>query len=136
MIQLYFLSIFCNGLAGYVLFTDSNDGIKKPYFSVSNPLFYLVLGIISAVVGVLKLISPLAGADGSATYVIGDLVPAAAGIITGIIFIFGIYRHESSFKSAKLEQIGTNLLVFRKSIGIALMAVAILHFLFGELVFL
>jgi len=138
MIQLYFLSILCNAISGYVLLTE-NDNMTgdKPSFSISNPVFYLVLGIVSAVVGILKLLSPTYNLDYTkGVFFLGDLLPAAAGIIAALMLIFGIYRNDNSAKSGELERIGVNLLVFRKPIGIALLAVALVHFLFGQLLFL
>jgi hypothetical protein len=132
MIQLYFLSVLCNGLAGYVLFAGSDsDGEKSP-FPVNNPTFYLILGILSAVTGILKLLSPV----GRGIFILGDLIPAVAGITAGIVFIFGLYRQDVSSKSGELDRIGTNLLTLRKPIGMGLLAAAIIHFVFGELIFL
>ena len=55
MIQLYFLSILCNGLSGYILFAgNENEVMEKQRFA---PIFLLVLGIMSAVTGILKLLS-------------------------------------------------------------------------------
>ena len=131
MIQLYFLSILCNGIAGYVLFYENSD-IDKPRLSISNPTFHFVLGIMSAVTGILKLLSPVK----NGLFILGDLIPGAAGIVAGLVFIFGIYRQEVSSKPSELDQIGSNLLVFRKPISFALMGAALLHFIFGEVIFL
>jgi len=141
MIQLYFLSILCNGLAGFLLFREKEDaavpegGIsnEKLKFSAGNPTFHLVLGILSAVTGVLKLLSP------AKFPVIGDLLPAAAGVMAGLMLIFGIYRQDVSSvpdTPGSLDLLGTSLLRFRKSIGLALLGIAILHFLFPEALFL
>ena len=133
MIQLYFLSILCNGLAGYVLFFDNTGENDKPRFAVNNPTFNLVLGIMSAVVGVLKLLSPVK----NGIFFLGDLIPAAAGIVAGLVLIFGIYRQDAvSEKQGELDRIGSNLLVFRKPISFALIGAALLHFILGEVIFL
>jgi len=131
MIQLYFLSILCNGLAGYVLFSNNNNTEKLP-FSLNNSTFVLVLGILSAVTGVLKILSPVRG-----SFLIGDLLPGSAGIIAGLALIFGIYRqNEVNAKPGQLDKIGYNLLAFKKPIAIGLMASALLHFIFGEIILL
>jgi len=137
MIQLYFLSILCNGIAGYLLFS-MNEGDEKPQISIINPTFHLVLGILCAVTGVLKLLSPIPYGPNSVrgVLILGDLIPAAAGIVAGIVFIFGIYRKEGAEKLGELDRIGTNLLVFKKPLGLALMAAAFVHFIFGEILFL
>jgi len=132
MIQLYFLSILCNGLAGYVLFSGNDNSTEKLPFSINNSTFILVLGILSAVTGVLKILSPVRGG-----FFIGDLFPGAAGIIAGLALIFGIYRqNEVSAKPGQLDKIGNNLLAFRKPIAFGLMITALVHFIFGEIVFL
>jgi len=138
MLQLYFLSILCNGLAGYVIFAASdNNFIDNSGFSIKNPVFYLVLGIVSAVIGLLKLLSPVPRLDFSqGIIIIGDLIPAAGGVIAAIMLIFGIYRQDKSSKAGAFDRLGSNLLVFKKPIGIGLMTIALLHFLFGQLVLL
>ena len=138
MLQLYFLSILCNGLTGYVLFAgNDNKASENAGFSIKNSTFYLILGIISGVVGILKLLSPIPRLDFSPGIIIlGDLVPAGGGIIAALMLIFGIYRQDTSLKTGELERIGVNLLTFRKPIGIGLMIIAIVHFLFGQLLFL
>jgi len=132
MIQLYFLSILCNAIAGYVLFagTDS-ETTDKTHFSINNPTFYLILGIVSMLTGALKLLSP--SMDG--ILIIGDLVPSAAGIIAGLMLIFGIYRKDIT-KSGEIEKFSVNLLTFRKPIGLGLLAVALIHFLLPKALFL
>ena len=141
MIQLYFLSILCNGLSGFILFAgneseESEDSINKNIrFSLNTPTFHLVLGILCAVTGVLKLLSPTM--DG--ILLLGDLIPAAAGIIAGIILIFGIYRQDISAapeNPGALDRFGVSLLRFRRAIGLGLIVVAFLHFLFPQALFL
>ena len=130
MMQLYFLSILCNGLAGYVLFFG-DGGSEKLKLPVNNPTFYLVLGILSIVTGVLKLLSPLK------IFFIGDLLPAAAGVIAGIMLIFGLYRRENALSvSGELDRIGSNLLDLRKPLGMGIFASAVAHFIFGDLLLL
>jgi len=145
MIQLYFLSILCNGLSGYILFTGSDDeksensavdSIEKSIrFSLNTPTFHLVLGILCAVTGVLKLLSPTM--DG--ILILGDLVPSAAGVISGILLIFGIYRQDISAapeNPGALDRLGISLLRFRRTVGFGLIVVAFLHFLFPQALFL
>jgi hypothetical protein len=138
MIQLYFLSILCNGAAGYLLFSGSEGEAEKPQLPINTPTFCLVLGIISAITGILKLLSPIPSSINAARGVLifGDLIPAAAGIVAGIVLIFGLYRKESAGNSGELDRIGTNLLTFRRPLGLALLAAAFVHFIFGEIIFL
>jgi len=126
MIQLYFLSILCNGLAGYILVCEDND-IKEPVIPVNNPTFHLVLGILCAVSGILKLLSPIKG-----VIIFGDLLPAAAGIIAGFMLLYGVNRQNLTIEAKGLDRIGTNLLVFRKQIGRILLLISVLHFVLAE----
>ena len=137
MIQLYFLSVLCTGLAGFLLFMDDNNIEKTAGSDLSaglfqNKSFHLVLGILNAVVGILVLLSPYGGIP-----ILGDLLPSIAGIIAAFVLIFGIYRRDSSpVKEDKLTLFGESLLRFRKVLGVALFSVALLHFLFPQALFL
>jgi len=119
------------------LLFSMNEGEERPQIS-ANPTFHLVLGILCGVTGILKLLSPIPYGPNSVRGVLifGDLIPAAAGIVAGLIFIFGIYRNEGAENSSELDRIGTNLLVFKKPLGMALMATALIHFIFGQILFL
>jgi len=138
--QLYFLSILCNGLSGYILFSVNGETEveKGVHFSIKNPTFHLVLGILSAVTGILTLLSPFVGIP-----ILGDLIPAAAGVTAGLLLIFGIYRRNTSADSTDsevsdgtLDRLGGSLLRFRKTIGLGLMVIALVHFLFPQAIFL
>jgi len=136
MIQLYFLSILCNGLSGYILFNDNDrEVIEFSRLSVKSPTFHLILGILSAVIGILKLLSP--SVEGIP--ILGDLIPSAAGIVAGIMLIFGIHRKDFSGKSESpnsLDAVGTGLMRYRKPIGLVLLGSALIHFLFPQALFL
>lgn len=133
MIQLYFLSILCNGLSGYILFAgNENESINK-IEALNNPTFHLTLGILSIVTGVLKLLSPAM----DKFPIFGDLLPAAGGVIAGLMMIFGISRQDKPSPSPdSLEALGTSLLRFRKPLGLGLLATALLHFLLPGALFL
>jgi len=93
------------------------------------------LGILCVVTGVLKLLSPTM--DG--ILLLGDLIPSAAGIVSGILLIFGIYRQDISAapeNPSALDHFGISLLRFRRVIGLSLITVAFLHFLFPQALFL
>jgi len=143
MIQLYFLSILCNGITGYLLLSEKEGEIDKVQLPINTPTFYLVLGILSSVTGILKILSPLPSSINAARGVLifGDLIPAAAGIASGIVLLFGLYRKDGIENSSEenpgsLDRIGTSLLALRKPLGLALLGAALLHFIFGEILFL
>jgi len=141
MVQLYLLSIILNGLTGFLLvFGDLiEDNSKANGFKLflSSWGFRLVIGILAAITGVLKLLSPMY--DKRPMYILGDLLPALAGLAAGFILIFGFYRENSAKTNdndGKLDSVGDTFLQYRKAIGIALFVIAALHFIFPTALFL
>jgi hypothetical protein len=146
MIQLYFLSILFNAVTGFVLVTDSDDlslnhqdSEGKAGFSLHNETFRLILGILTAITGILVLLSPytvLIIKDGipisRGIPVIGDLVPSLVGIAAGFSLIWSFYRERSSFAGGKLEHLGETFLKYKKWLGFAVIVIAVLHFLFPQ----
>ena len=138
MIQLYFLSILFNGIIGFLLvFSDNNkDGSieNSMQFPFASGGFRLVLGILAGITGILKLLSPVE----RQIPILGDLLPALAGIVAGFVIIFGFYREKSSRvdQESQLDRIGDAFLRYKKAAGIALLVIAALHFLFPSALFL
>jgi len=135
MIQFYFLSILLNALAGYILFTGDDGNVLefKNDFSMKDETFKLVVGILTAVTGLLKLLSPVEGD----VPVVGDLVPAIAGLLAGFLLIFGYYQNRSTMEpSEHAEKIDRILMKNRKIIGVLALIAAVLHFLFPKVLLL
>jgi len=137
MVQLYFLSIVFNGLAGFLfVFAELGSGDSaenSAKFSFVGSGFRLVIGILSAITGILKLLSPMEGMP-----ILGDLLPALAGLAAGFMLIFGFYRERSPHVDSeeKINRFGEVALHYKKAVGIALLAIALLHFLFPSALFL
>lgn len=134
MLQFYFLSIALNVLAGYILFTGDDDVLGfKSRFSLKDETFKLIVGILSAITGLLKILSPIEGD----VRIIGDLFPALTGLLCGFILILDYYHGSSSMvASGRLEKVDLLLLKNRKIIGIAALIAAVLHFLFPTVLLL
>lgn len=136
MIQIYFLSIFFNVLAGYTLVSedDKNALEIRPGFSLKDETTRLILGILSMVTGVLKLLSSV---DGDIP-ILGDLFPAAAGFAAGFILVYSYYRNRNTVDQEKenRETFVQILLKNKKIIGFIAIAAAALHFLFPRVLFL
>ena len=135
MLQFYFLSIVLNALAGYFLLTGEGDRILelKGGFSLRDETLKLVLGILSVLTGLLKILSPIEGD----LPVLGDLIPAAAGFITGFILIFEYYKNRSSVDNSEhTENIDRVLIGNKKIIGVVSIVAAVLHFLFPKVLLL
>jgi len=142
MVQLYLLSIILNGLTGFLLIfgdTAKDDSAAatetKGFMSFfSSWGFRLILGILAAITGILKLLSPI----NNKIPILGDLLPALAGLAAGFILIFGFYRENSAKTDAggKLDLIGDTFLQYKKVIGFSLLIISALHFLFPTALFL
>jgi hypothetical protein len=136
MIQFYFLSIVLNALAGYILaFGTDIDDIEvesKIRIPVHTETFRLVLGIVTILVGLLKILSAIQGD----VPVIGDLIPALVGFLAGFILIFEYYRSRSAIDSEHTEKIEQLLINNKKWIGFFAIAAAALHFLFPTVLLL
>ena len=135
MIQFYFLSVLLNALAGYILFTGEEGGALefRSGFSLKDETFKFVVGILSVVTGLLKLLSPIEGD----IPIIGDFIPGIMSFLAGFILIFEYYRTRSSLENSEnAEKIDRILIKNKKIAGIAAFAVAALHFLFPKVLLL
>ncbi|MCL2832343.1 MAG: hypothetical protein FWD78_04160 [Treponema sp.] len=137
MIQIYFLSIALNLLTGYILVfgnEDYNPEETVPGFSLRNEKFRLILGIATMAVGLLKILSVT---DGDVR-VVGDLLPAAAGLVSGFILLYEYFKNHTTIKWDNEGKTSVQLILMqnRKIIGIAAIVIAILHFLFPRVLFL
>jgi len=135
MLQFYFLSIALNVLAGYILITGDEGGVLefKSGFSLKDETFRFVVGILSVVTGLLKILSPIEGD----VPVVGDLIPAITGLVCGFILIFEYYRNRSSLEASEhTERVDRILVSNKKIIGVAALVVAVLHFLFPKVLLL
>jgi hypothetical protein len=140
MIQFYFLSIVLNALSGYVLTREGGDftaggdtGLDTGFhLSLQNETSRLILGVLTIVVGLLKILSSVPGD----LPVIGDLIPALAGFLAGFALVFEYYRGRSTLEPEHTDKIEHLLMHNKKWIGFIALAAAGLHFLFPSVLFL
>jgi hypothetical protein len=136
MIQFYLLSILCNAAAGYLLIRedDPKDSfIESGFrFSPDNETFRLILGIMTILTGLLKLLSAVQGD----LPVIGDLVPALTGFAAGGTLILEYYQNRSLVDSGAAEKPGGALIKNKRLIGFVSLTAAALHFLFPSVLLL
>jgi hypothetical protein len=141
MIQFYFLSIVLNALSGYILTREPKDGgagVDETgpetgfHVSLKNETGRLILGVLTIVVGLLKILSSVAGD----LPVIGDLIPALAGFLAGFALVFEYYRSRSTLEPEHTDKIEHLLIHNKKWIGFLAIASAGLHFLFPSVLFL
>jgi hypothetical protein len=132
VIQVYFLSILCNALSGFVLLSGGPKTESVPKDLFNNPSFRFVLGIVTAVVGLLKLLSVVPG-----NYpVVGDIVPAAGGLAAGAMLIYEFYKEHATITSPSVERVSAFASARQRIIAGVSIATAVLHFLFPTALFL
>lgn len=136
MVQFYFLSIVLNLLSGYALILDDDkqaagplDGIRELF---RGETFRLVIGVFSLAVGFFKLISVVR----SDVAIIGDLIPASAGILSGFALLLEFYRNRSALPNGPYARFDLILAKNRKWIGYGAIVAALTHFLFPTVLFL
>jgi uncharacterized membrane-anchored protein len=136
MIQFYFLSILFNALTGYLLTVkvDEEEVLEEsfPGVSLKSETLRLVLGILTMLTGLLKILSSVQGD----VPVVGDLVPALAGLGSGFVLVIEYYRSRSGTESGGPVKIEGFLVKRRKLIGFIALVSAVLHFLFPQVLLL
>jgi hypothetical protein len=134
MLQFYFLSIFANILAGLTLtadyFAEKTEAFLpfKDLFSRKN--VRTAIGISAFVVGFLKLLLPVQ------TVVVGDLLPALAGLTMGAGLILGILRERSNVSGETVDNLEKTVMTYRVPLGISGLVISALHFLLPRALFL
>jgi len=152
--QFYFLSIVTTLLAGVTLAGDylatRFPGLQLLLPGLNQRTARLTIGSITAAVGILKL---LVYANPLQIVVVGDLLPAVAGIVLGGSLVVTALRpteadavdsevageEESDHvvpAQGPVEKTAHLALGYRVPVGLAGMAVAVLHFLFPGAVLL
>lgn len=137
MVQIYLLSILANIFGGLVLSAEHYSerftgftGVKE--FFDGKPGMRVTLGIVGFLTGFLKLLSVTKGD----VPVVGDLVPALTGLVTGTALLFDRYKEKSTVQSKMLETADKVLLNNKSILGTAAVVVGALHFLLPGIVLL
>ncbi len=137
MSQFYLLSIVSILLSGFVLSGDYL-GAKVPALGtfrawLENRGAALTLGIVTAVIGFLKL---FVRAPNDTVPVAGDLLPAIAGLAVGATLFFEALLRKPSTPERPVDRYAKAVLTYRIPLGIVCVAIALLHFLFPQAVIL
>lgn len=153
MLQFYFLSILLNLVTGLVLFCEK-EPVQDSFFdddfdlsdkasenaAANNPIlgfmesknFKLVLGVLSVLVGLMKLLSVVQ----NDVPIIGDLFPAAAGLVGGFCILLQFYMETNSIDYVPNGILQRIFVENRRTIGICCLVVATIHFVFPKVLFL
>jgi hypothetical protein len=134
MMQLYFLSILANILAGLTLMSEYLAEKYKAFLPFNELLsrknVKTTIGISAFVVGFLKILLPVQ------TVVVGDLLPALAGMAMGAGLILGIIRERANVSAETVNNLEKTVMTYRVPLGIAGLVIGALHFLLPRALFL
>jgi hypothetical protein len=137
MYQIYFLSILTNVLAGIALGFDRMDE-RLRLRSVFNPElfqnagFRLAIGISAFVIGFLKLLS--VSPDDVA--VVGDLVPALTGMLSGFALAFQYYQERTTSESGTVASLDRIFGRHSATLGMVALIAGVVHLFLHRILFL
>lgn len=118
--------------------SEKNSDSKKSKKSLSletflqDKLFCLVTGVLSVLVSIFLLLSPIKGD----VPVIGDLIPVLAGFGAGGALLLDYYSNKSNMELKLPSIIKTVFIDERKYLGIFCILAGVLHFIFPKVLFL
>ena len=138
MIQFYLLSVVLNAASGLLLVFSKQvpedaaetSAAGLSFFETKN--FRLVLGLLTALTGIMKFLSVVQGD----IPVIGDLIPAIAGISAGVCLLYEYYKASSSVSFSLPPFFEKLFIAGRKYMGIFCILAATRHFIFPRVLFL
>lgn len=136
MVQFYLLSVLMNLLAGFSLYIAGSEpkGVKSDGINIflQDHTIRLVIGILTFITGFFKLLTVMRGD----IPVVGDLLPAIAGMTAGFTMLLEFYKSNSNVTTDTLEKLDSIFVTRRRMIGIAAMSIGFVHFLFPNVLFL
>lgn len=109
---------------------DGLGALAAPF--LGDKTLQLVVGILSALTGLMKLLSPIQ----YDIAIIGDLIPSLAGLAAGAVLLLDWYQERSEVELALPESIQGIYEGGRKYLGIFCIIAAVLHFIFPRVLFL
>lgn len=136
MAQLYLLSVVANIVAGLALSADylgERISWLAGWTRVRESRSLAVsVGAVTLAVGVLKLI---VRSPGETVVIVGDLLPALGGIALGLILLGESLRKGATGKKS-VDKVTDVVLTYRVPVGIAGIALGLLHFLLPAALFI
>jgi hypothetical protein len=137
MYQVYLLSIVTLILASVSLGFDRLEEHLK-VGSFFNPViftsqtFRFGLGVVTLLVGFFQFLS----VHPDDTIILGNLIPAAAGMVLGGTLVLGYYREKSNVESSFVDRLDRIFLQNAGNFAYLGLLIAVLHFFFHRVLFL
>ena len=137
MYQVYLLSVLTLLLASFSLGYDELDerlNISSVFGRdlFTRPGFRFGLGTVTALVGLFQFLAVHPGQ----IVILGNFIPAAAGIALGGTLLLMFYKERSTVESAFVERLDRIFLKNAAPIAYLGIVIALLHFLFHGVLFL
>ncbi|NLK45531.1 MAG: hypothetical protein GX297_02630 [Treponema sp.] len=133
MVQFYLLSVLCNFAAGYIFVfgSEPNNSVKNSSnlnerIEFTNKRYVLILGLLTVITGFCKLITPIY----DNIIIIGDFIPAVAGIVSGFCLLLDYYNDSTTVPVSLPKKLDLIFTKSRRYVGIVVMIISIIHFLF------
>lgn len=137
MYQFYFLSVFVNLLAGLTLSADYLFEKFNALMPVKEFLgkkgFKITLGVFALVVGFLKLL--ILSRDNDVP-VVGDLLPALAGLAMGAALLFELFKERTNVPAKTVNGLEKVVVTYKVPLGLSGIGISLLHFLIPGALFL
>jgi hypothetical protein len=127
MVQIYFLSVLLNALAGFILLLDTQE--KK---FLENNTARLIISLLAVLTGLIQIFSPLK----NDIPVIGDIIPAISVIAAGCALFIYYLKTKSSVTVEPGKFIDKFFIQGKKYLGILCIIVSIIHFFVPQVVLL
>jgi hypothetical protein len=133
VLQFYFLSISTLLIGSLSLvFAASEDSSHSFRRFIAARTVRITVGILAALVGILKF---FVRAPGDTVVVVGDLLPAAAGIALGLALLSGSLGRQVE-ENEPLKKVQSMSRYYRIPLGVVGIAAALAHFFVPEAVIL
>lgn len=133
MLQFYFLSISTLLLGGLsLIFAASEESTHSFRRFISARTVQISVGVVAALVGIVKL---FVRAPGDTVVVVGDLLPAAAGIALGLALLSGALGRRTE-ENEPLKKVQAISRYYRIPLGVVGIAAALAHFFVPQAVIL
>ena len=110
----------------------SKKNEKGGVVAVNNPAVRIILGVLAFFVGVMKILSVYSGD----IPVVGDLLPAIAGLFGGTSLLIEYFIYSSSYEPNIPDGVQSVFIDSRKYIGVLCIVAGILHFIFPKVLLL
>lgn len=137
MIQFYLLAVIMNILGGIFLAAPVLQEKMPVLQSLQEALKIniatrMILIILALIVGIFKLLSVTRGD----VAVVGDLLPAIGLLVLAVVFFLDYYTEQSEVRTQFIENLQKVFVSHKSTIGVGLIVIGLLHFLFPGVLFL